>query len=102
MSPARLLVWMPLGTGSALDPADDQERLSAAVCCQRHDLSLTAAPARTPITQSYHGNTLGALAVGGNAWGRKLFAPLLIDTHRVSPRSENRGERADETPLPIR
>ena len=64
-------------------------------------LGLTAAPARSPMTQSYHGNTLGALAVGGNAWRRKLFAPLLIDTHRVSPRSENRGKRADATPLPI-
>jgi adenosylmethionine-8-amino-7-oxononanoate aminotransferase len=29
--------------------------------------------------QSYHGNTLGALAVGGNAWRRAQFAPLLID-----------------------
>ena len=33
--------------------------------------------------QSYHGNTLGALAVGGNAWRREQFAPLLID---VEPR----------------
>ena len=29
--------------------------------------------------QSYHGNTLGALAVGGNDWRRRQFAPLLID-----------------------
>src|SRR4051812_41440862 len=28
--------------------------------------------------QSYHGNTLGALAVGGNAARRAQFAPLLI------------------------
>ena len=27
--------------------------------------------------QSYHGNTLGALAVGGNAWRREQFEPLL-------------------------
>jgi adenosylmethionine-8-amino-7-oxononanoate aminotransferase len=27
--------------------------------------------------QSYHGNTLGALAAGGNAWRREPFAPLL-------------------------
>ena len=33
--------------------------------------------------QSYHGNTLGALAVGGNEWRREQFAPLLID---VAPR----------------
>jgi len=26
--------------------------------------------------QSYHGNTLGALAVGGNEWRRRQFGPL--------------------------
>ena len=35
--------------------------------------------------QSYHGNTLGALAVGGNAWRRRQFQPLLIDVAHVSP-----------------
>ena len=30
--------------------------------------------------QSYHGNTLGALAVGGNEWRRRPFQPLLIET----------------------
>jgi adenosylmethionine-8-amino-7-oxononanoate aminotransferase len=33
--------------------------------------------------QSYHGNTLGALAAGGNAWRRAQFAPLLIETVQV-------------------
>lgn len=35
--------------------------------------------------QSYHGNTLGALAVGGNEWRRKQFSPLLIETSHVPP-----------------
>ncbi|WP_137701718.1 aspartate aminotransferase family protein [Marimonas lutisalis] len=47
--------------------------------------------------QSYHGNTLGALAAGGNEWRREPFAPLLIDTHLVSPCFEYRGKRADES-----
>src|SRR3712207_1300139 len=47
--------------------------------------------------QSYHGNTLGALAVGGNAWRRQQFAPLLIETHHVSPCFEYREKRDDET-----
>ncbi len=47
--------------------------------------------------QSYHGNTLGALAVGGNAWRRRQFAPLLIDVGRVSPCYEYRGRQATET-----
>jgi hypothetical protein len=41
--------------------------------------------------QSYHGNTLGALAVGGNEWRRKAFAPLLMDTVRVSACYEYRN-----------
>ena len=48
--------------------------------------------------QSYHGNTLGALAVGGNAWRRQQFAPLLIDVTHVSPCYEYRDRRDDETP----
>ena len=32
--------------------------------------------------QSYHGNTLGALAAGGNAWRRAQFEPLLVDVHK--------------------
>ena len=47
--------------------------------------------------QSYHGNTLGALAVGGNAWRRRQFAPLLIDVTHVSPCYEYRDRRADES-----
>ncbi len=35
--------------------------------------------------QSYHGNTLGALAVGGNEWRRQQFSPLLVDVAHISP-----------------
>ena len=35
--------------------------------------------------QSYHGNTLGALAVGGNAWRRQPFAPLLMPVEHIAP-----------------
>ena len=57
-------------------------------------------PSRTKFIarkQSYHGNTLGALAVGGNEWRRRQFAPLLIDVIRVSACNEYRDRRADET-----
>ena len=47
--------------------------------------------------QSFHGNTLGALGVGGNLWRRKLFAPLLKQGHHVSPCFEYRERQADET-----
>ncbi|MEO7852439.1 MAG: aspartate aminotransferase family protein [Rubrivivax sp.] len=47
--------------------------------------------------QGYHGNTLGALAVGGNAWRRAPFAPLLIDVTHVAPCYEYRDRRDDES-----
>jgi hypothetical protein len=47
--------------------------------------------------QSYHGNTLGALAVGGNQWRRKQFEPLLIGTTHVSACYAYRGKQPSET-----
>ena len=47
--------------------------------------------------QSYHGNTLGALAVGGNFWRRKQFEPLLIDATHVSPCYPYRERREGES-----
>ncbi|WP_170348549.1 aspartate aminotransferase family protein [Ruegeria atlantica] len=35
--------------------------------------------------QSYHGNTLGALSAGGNAWRRAQFAPMLIEMTHIAP-----------------
>ena len=46
---------------------------------------------------SYHGNTLGALAVGGNEWRRRQFAPLLIGVEHVAPTYGYRDRRAGET-----
>ena len=47
--------------------------------------------------QSYHGNTLGALAVGGNRWRRQPFESVLIQTHHISPCYRYRGQTTDET-----
>ncbi|WP_336055971.1 aspartate aminotransferase family protein [Nitratireductor sp. CH_MIT9313-5] len=50
--------------------------------------------------QSYHGNTLGVLAAGGNKWRRAQFSPLLIETHHISPcyayRHQEQGESEEE------
>jgi hypothetical protein len=48
--------------------------------------------------QSYHGITLGALAIGGRENQRLKFAPLLIETHHVSPVYAYRERHAGETP----
>jgi adenosylmethionine-8-amino-7-oxononanoate aminotransferase len=47
---------------------------------------------------SYHGNTLGALAVGGHEGRRALYAPILIETTQIAPCYAYRGQRDDETP----
>ena len=47
--------------------------------------------------QSYHGNTLGALALGGNMWRREPYKPLLIETSHVPPCYAYRHRRHDES-----
>jgi adenosylmethionine-8-amino-7-oxononanoate aminotransferase len=47
--------------------------------------------------QSYHGNTLGALAVGGNVWRREPYAPLLMDVSHIAPCYAYRFKRDDES-----
>lgn len=48
--------------------------------------------------QSYHGNTLGALAAGGNAWRREPYKPLLADAFsHVTPAFSYREKRDNET-----
>jgi len=47
--------------------------------------------------QSYHGNTLGALAAGGNLWRRKQFEPLLVEVSHVSPCYAYRGKQEGES-----
>lgn len=47
--------------------------------------------------QSYHGNTLGALAAGGNQWRRAPFADLMVATSHISPCYAYRDQRPDES-----
>ena len=49
--------------------------------------------------QSYHGNTLGALAAGGNVWRRSFFEKLLAETSLISPCYPYRHQTQDETEL---
>src|SRR3954452_8816720 len=48
--------------------------------------------------QSYHGNTLGALSAGGNAWRREPYAPLLSDAFsHVTPAFAYHEKRDNES-----
>lgn len=47
--------------------------------------------------QSYHGNTLGALATGGNVWRKQAFAPIMVETSLISPCYAYRGQQEEES-----
>ena len=47
---------------------------------------------------SYHGNTLGALSVGGHMQRRAAYAPMLMDVTHISPCYTYREQEAGETP----
>jgi len=95
-----LITHAPDGLGHVLFVDSGSEAIEAALKLARQYFVERAEPQRRHLIarrQSYHGITLGALAVGGRAWQRKQFAPLLIETHHVSPVYEYRERRSDET-----
>jgi adenosylmethionine-8-amino-7-oxononanoate aminotransferase len=47
--------------------------------------------------QSYHGNTLGALAVSGNLARREPYAPMLMEMRHIAPCYAYRDKRTDES-----
>ncbi|MGH0237080.1 aspartate aminotransferase family protein [Sinorhizobium meliloti] len=47
--------------------------------------------------RSYHGATLGAVAISGNAWRRAPFEPLLFKSVQIEACYSYRGKREDET-----
>jgi len=47
--------------------------------------------------QSYHGNTLGALSIGGNLQRREPFEPILFKTHHIAPCYAYRHQQIGET-----
>jgi adenosylmethionine-8-amino-7-oxononanoate aminotransferase len=96
-----LVAHAPDGLGHVFYVSGGSEAVEAALKLARQYFVERGEPQRRYLIarrQSYHGITLGALAVGGRQSQRKPFAPLLIETHHVSPANEYRDRRADETP----
>ena len=83
-----LVARAPDGIDSVYFVSGGSEAVESALKMARQYFVERGQPQRRHIIarrQSYHGNTLGALATGGNAWRRQQFAPLLIDVRHVSP-----------------
>jgi adenosylmethionine-8-amino-7-oxononanoate aminotransferase len=98
-----LVAGAPKGISHAYFVSGGSEAIEAALKMARQYFVETGHPQRRNIIarrQSYHGNTLGALATGGNEMRRKQFRPLLIETHHIDPcfayRFQEPGE-SDET-----
>ncbi len=91
----------PGGLTHAYFVSSGSEGMEAAIKMARQWAIESGQPGRTKIIarrQSYHGNTLGALAAGGNAMRRAPYAPLLSDAFsHVSPCYPYRDRRDDES-----
>jgi hypothetical protein len=96
-----LVAHAPAGIGHVFYVSGGSEAVEAALKLARQYFVERGEPQRRYVIarrQSYHGITLGALAIGGRARQRAQFAPLLFETHHVSPVYDYRDRRADETP----
>ena len=97
----QLVRTAPAGMSHAYFVSGGSEAVEAALKMARQYYLEIGQPERSHFIarrQSYHGNTLGALAVGGNEWRRRQFAPLLIDVTHVSPCYPYRDLQPGETP----
>ena len=91
---ARLVAGAPAGIGGVYFVSGGSEAMETALKLARQYFYEAGEHQRSVFIsrrQSYHGNTLGALAVSGSAWRSKPFTPILMDVPRVSPCNEYRG-----------
>ena len=89
----------PAGLTRAYLVSGGSEAVEAALKMARQFFVETGQPQRRRVIarkQSYHGNTLGALAAGGNAWRREPFSPLLVEAHHIDPCYAYRWRREGE------
>lgn len=96
-----LIAHAPAGIDKVYLLSGGSEAVEAAIKLARQYFIELGQPNRHRVIarrQSYHGNTLGALAAGGNAWRREKYAPLLVETSHIAPCFEYRERAADETP----
>jgi len=83
-----LIADAPDGLSHVYLVSGGSEAVEAALKMARQYFTETGQPQRRHIIarrQSYHGNTLGALAAGGNEWRRAQFKPLLMEAHHIAP-----------------
>ncbi|SMX33054.1 aspartate aminotransferase family protein [Actibacterium lipolyticum] len=96
----KLIANAPEGLDRVYLVSGGSEAMEAALKLARQYCIEIGQPERHRIIarrQSYHGNTLGALATGGNMWRREPFAPMMIETTHIAPCYAYRGQATGET-----
>jgi adenosylmethionine-8-amino-7-oxononanoate aminotransferase len=90
----------PNGLESVYFVSGGSEAVEAALKLARQYFTEIGEPQRRHLIarkQSYHGNTLGALAAGGNLWRRAQFEPLLSSVSHLTPCYAYREQAEGET-----
>ncbi len=99
---ARLVALAPGDIDKVYFVSGGSEAVEAAIKLARQYHVENGDDKRTEIiarTQSYHGNTIGALSAGGNLWRRRQFEPLLSHSmHHIDPCYYWRWAEPGETP----
>jgi adenosylmethionine-8-amino-7-oxononanoate aminotransferase len=88
------------GIGMVYFVSGGSEAVEAALKMARQYHLETGQPERTKFIarrQSYHGNTLGALSVGGNVWRRDPYKEMLMPVSHIAPCYPYREMRDDES-----
>jgi len=97
---AEKIVGAAPGMGKVLLLSGGSETVEAALKLSRQYFVEVGQPERhlyIARRQSYHGNTLGALATGGNEWRRANFAPIMVEGYHISPCFDYRERGNDES-----
>ena len=95
-----LVAHAPEGISRAYFVSSGSEAVEAALKLAKQYYVEIGQPERHRIIarrQSYHGNTLGALAAGGNIWRRSFFETLLTDTSLIAPCYAYRDQQDGES-----
>ena len=90
----------PAGISHVYFVSGGSEAMEAALKMARQYFLEIGQPKRSKFIsrrQSYHGNTLGALSVGGNLARREPYAPMLMDVSLIAPCFAYHFKRDDET-----
>jgi adenosylmethionine-8-amino-7-oxononanoate aminotransferase len=96
----KLIEKAPAGMDKVYFVSGGSEAVEAALKMARQYFLEIGQPERRRFVarrQSYHGNTLGSLAVGGNQWRRRQFEPILIDVDHLTPCYAYREKNDDDT-----